>query len=455
MTDDKNPGQKPDQSDDGLDAWFASNFGTGETPAPAEDSEPGPQSNAEFGQGAQGGAQAGTQTGAQGGAQTGAQGGAQQPTPPSQDPFANFPPPLTPPDLTLPPPAPQPGPPDPTLAAGRHSGEVHPPVAPPTAAQWPTQPEPNTQSVPATPPEPTAEVWPQTGVFPGFNAEPPAARMPSEPTQAWPIPPVAAGLAGAPPEPSVPADPTEVFAQGEAIDRLFGESQFQEYEAEPLIGRMPSGSRQRPARPALTGAGIGKTQKILMWVAGGLVAALALVVLFYFGTKLPGLLGPSPVDVALPTNTPTPTPTTKPVGPLPPGEYRWDQLLGGECLDPYNGPWVEKFTVVDCSQPHPAQLVARGEFTGDDGFNTPYPGMDSLQAQATGLLCTSATVIDYAKASVYTDIEYEASFAVNATDWAKGDRDYYCFVSRSSGGAISGSLSVPPPVETTAPEPEE
>ncbi|MCC7128719.1 MAG: hypothetical protein IT192_07885 [Microbacteriaceae bacterium] len=440
MTDDKDT---PDQSDDGLDAWFASNFGATSQPesaprtdptvdaAPNPDPDPPENTTPE--------------------PELPAWPPQAQPLPPTQaspeeNPFANFPPPATFPDLTLPPPEQFPS----TSPTPQSSEEPASPAFPsspaPPAPQWPTQSQPIT------------EAWTPTGLTPGINPEAPATPatpMPSEPTQAWPIPPVAPGLAGAPPEPNVPADPTEVFAQGEALDRLFGESQFQEYEAEPLIGRMPASSRQRPARPGLASAGIGKTQKVLMWVAGGLVAALALVVLFYFGTKLPGLLGPSPVDVALPTNTPTPTPTEKPVGPLPPGEYRWDELLGGECLDPYNGPWVEKFTVVDCEQPHPAQLVARGEFTEDDGFNTPYPGIDSLQAQATGLLCTSASVIDYSKASAYTDIQYEASFAVNATDWAKGDRDYYCFVSRSSGGAISGSLAVPPPVETVPPEPEE
>lgn len=428
MTDDKDT---PNQSDDGLDAWFASNFGAAAQP----DSTP----KAGASDDAAATAEPDSSEKVTPDPQLPASQPQAQPLPPTQaspevNPFANFPPPLTSPDLTLPPPGQFP----PTTPTVQSPAEPAPP-----SPQWPAQSEPVT------------EVWTPTDRLSGQGAEPPEIRMPSEPTQAWPIPPVAPGLAGAPPEPNVPADPTEAFAQGEALDRLFGESQFQEYEAEPLIGRMPPSSRQRPARPALQGAGIGKTQKVLMWVAGGLVAALALVVLFYFGTKLPGLLGPSPVDVALPTNTPTPTPTAKPVGPLPPGEYRWDELLGGECLDPYNGPWVEKFTVVDCEQPHAAQLVTRGEFTEDDGFNTPYPGMDSLQAQATGPLCTSASVIDYAKASAYTDIEYEASFAVNAADWAKGDRDYYCFVSRSSGGAISGSLAVPPPAETAAPEPEE
>jgi hypothetical protein len=278
---------------------------------------------------------------------------------------------------------------------------------------------------------------------------------------------VADELAGLPPEPDVPADPTELlggFGEGpggdSALDALFGESRFRDYEAEPAPSENPFAVRtvvvptSGDGVAATAAPGISRTQKVLMWVAGSLVAVLALVALFMLGTRLPDLLGPAPAVVTSPTNTPTPTATALPLGPVEPGVYRWDELLGGECLDPYDGPWEEEFTVVDCGGPHPAQLATRGTFGADDGTLTPYPGMPALQSQLN-LLCTAATVIDYAAANAYTDIQFEGSFAVTAEDWIAGDRDYYCFLSRSSGGPIEGSLAMPQvapaPTETPAP----
>ncbi|MBX3067121.1 MAG: hypothetical protein KF844_00535 [Cryobacterium sp.] len=251
---------------------------------------------------------------------------------------------------------------------------------------------------------------------------------------------------------SAPTSSTQAVLGGGGIDDLFGESNFQDYEAEPLIGRLPSGPREKAVRLKPGPAGIGKTQKVLMWIAGGLVAALALVVLFYFGTKLPAMLGPAPVKVALPTATPNPTPTVKPIGPVAPGEYRWDELLGGECIDPYNGPWVDKYTVVDCAQPHAAQLTTVGEFGNNGNPLDPFPGLTALQSQI-GILCTSSAVIDYAAAAAYSDIQFEASYPVDAAQWVKGDHNYYCFVSRSSEGALTGSIAVPEVPETPTPAP--
>ncbi len=263
-------------------------------------------------------------------------------------------------------------------------------------------------------------------------------------------------LAGVPAAPEFPSPPTEAFSEitgSSGIDALFGETKFRDYELEPGPSESPFVANTAPGAIKET-AGISKTQKTLIWVAGALVALLALLALFLVGTRLTGLLGPAPDVVAVPTATTTPTPTEAPLGPVAPGEYQWDRLLGGECIDPYQGPWEQKYTVVDCSSPHSAQMVIRGTFGTNDGFATPYPGIEGLQSQVN-LLCTAPTVIDYAKAAAYTDIQFEASFAASADEWSSGDRDYYCFVSRSTDGLLTEDIAQPQVAPSPSPEPSE
>jgi hypothetical protein len=223
-----------------------------------------------------------------------------------------------------------------------------------------------------------------------------------------------------------------------AIDALFGESQFQEYEA----GVLPSEgfSALVSTRPREPREPMGRPQKALLWVAGGLLAALALVGLFMLGTKLSGLF-PTAAPVAEPTAQPTLVAEARPpaVGPLAPGTYAWNELLGTECLDQYVSPWQEEYIVVDCTAPHSAQMVAHGYF-GDEAF-APYPGVDELQSRIN-LLCTATSAVDYAVASQYADIQVAASYAATAEEWDAGERDYYCFVSRSSNEPFTASVAV-------------
>lgn len=234
-----------------------------------------------------------------------------------------------------------------------------------------------------------------------------------------------------------------------ALDALFGDGRFQNYD-EALVPVQtaatrppaPRGARvARAARPRIPTA-----QKVLASVVGALVAALALLALFFLGTKLPELLGAAPAVAtasASAASTPTPTPTV-PVaaaGPVAPGVHGWNQLLGGECLDPYTTPWAERFTVVDCAVAHPAQLVFRGTF----GPTTPsFPGVEALQAQIS-LLCTAPGVLDLAAAGQYTDAQLQGSYPVTSAEWDAGQHDYFCFVSRSSGQPLTGSLAAAKP----------
>ncbi|MER3390514.1 MAG: septum formation family protein [Microcella sp.] len=187
-------------------------------------------------------------------------------------------------------------------------------------------------------------------------------------------------------------------------------------------------------------AGLGRVPCILLWVAGALVAVLALVGLFLLGTRLPDLLEPAPV--VTPTPTPTPTETVEPVGPVEPGEYRWDDLLGGECLDPFVDAWQDEYTVVDCALPHGGQLLARVAYDSAAEEDAPYPGEEALSAPLY-LACTDPAVLVPEAAGAYDDLAVQGSYPVTEEQWDDGYREYSCFVSRSSGEPITGSLSAP------------
>lgn len=313
-----------------------------------------------------------------------------------------------------------------------------------------------------------AEVAPDAADAPAFESLPTQAMEVADiptppPTQAMdaaelPSPPAAEPTAVLVPRPlEPPAAPGDAPA-GEAtsaIDRLFGDDAFREYEPGPDPSQAPWANR--PAKsaelvrvPVTVGGGdpprggLTRLQKILFGVLGGLLAILALLALFLLGTRLPSILGPAPA-VSTPTPSPTPSATALPVGPVEPGEHRWDDLLGGECLDPFEDAWQDEYTVVDCAEPHAAQLVHRGVFPGaEEGAATgdAYPGVEALQAQIS-LLCNAPGILDLAAAGAYKDAQLEGSFPATEEQWAE-DRSFFCFVSRSSGEPLTGSIAVPP-----------
>jgi hypothetical protein len=184
---------------------------------------------------------------------------------------------------------------------------------------------------------------------------------------------------------------------------------------------------------------MGRPQKALLGVAGGLLAALALVGLFMLGTKLSGIF-PTQTPVAEPSAQPTNVSEARPpvVGPVAPGTYAWNALVGTECLDQYLSPWQEEYIVVDCAAPHSAQMVFHGYFS-DESF-APYPGGDELQTRIN-LLCTAPSTVNYPAASQYADIQIAASYAATAAEWDAGERDYYCFVTRSSTEPFTVSVA--------------
>lgn len=263
----------------------------------------------------------------------------------------------------------------------------------------------------------------------------PGVPVPTEPQDAW--------WSGS-------DEPTAPIGRDDALDDLFGESSFREYDDGRLIPVRAAvnddlsetgGSGGRP--PA---SGPGSTQKTLLWALGGILALIALGILFVLGTRLPSLLGPAPVISASPSPSPSPSiDAERPIGPVEPGVHRWDELLGGECLEPYTNPWVDEFTVVDCALPHSAQLVTRAAFPEELADSIVYPGEAALRAPLA-VLCTHSDIIDYAAAGRYPDIQFDSSYPIDQEQWNDGPRDYFCFLSRSSGEPIEGTIAKPPAV---------
>jgi hypothetical protein len=123
---------------------------------------------------------------------------------------------------------------------------------------------------------------------------------------------------------------------------------------------------------------------------------------------------------------------------VPPGPAVWDELRGGECLEPFTSAWERTFTVVDCAVPHPAQMTYRGTFADA----AVWPGEAALSAQLN-LACTSDSAINLAVAGQWADVQVQGTYPVTADQWDSGDHYYYCFVSRSSGEPLTGDLSIP------------
>lgn len=195
------------------------------------------------------------------------------------------------------------------------------------------------------------------------------------------------------------------------------------------------------------------TPRWLVWAVTALAAVFVVVLFFVLGRHLPwfdetGAAAPSstptvsatPTATAAPTSTPTPE-TAPATGPAAAGVHPWTDLRGGECLDPFTSAWDETFTVVDCAAPHAAQLVARASLSDDPA--APYPGEAAITSQLN-LACTAPTVLDFAAASAYPDVQWQASYPVSDAQWAAGEREYSCFITRSSGEQLSGSVQVPP-----------
>lgn len=223
------------------------------------------------------------------------------------------------------------------------------------------------------------------------------------------------------------------------LDSVFGASQFVEYVDAPLVAGSALQSRE-PRAPRPPVAPLSPTQKKLALVAVGLVAAIVLVAFYVLGTRI----APEPAPVAKPSPaaspSSSPTPVAEVLGPVAAGTYAYTALLGAECVEPFASAWEKEYTVVDCGSEHSAQLVARGVFS--DAADEPFPGVEALDKRLIKR-CASSRAIDYDTVADLNDLQVEASFAANETEWAAGNRDWFCFATRASGDKLTTNIAKP------------
>lgn len=248
-----------------------------------------------------------------------------------------------------------------------------------------------------------------------------------------PLPPLGA--------PRTKAAPPAATGTTDPLDTLFRDDKFQE----PSTEASASGSKKKkksgtadaaPSNPWVQEPEVHRPHTVLLGIAGALTAILILLGAYLLGTNLGEQSAENTAAEATPTPTPTPTPRPG-TGPVDPGDYDWDDLRGGECVDPFFSAWEEEFTVVDCEDPHAAQVLLRGEFS--DAATAAYPGTDALLAQAI-TECSSESVLDFAIAGQVNDIQISASVPATESSWEDGLREYYCFVARGSGEALPGDM---------------
>ena len=324
------------------------------------------------------------------------------------------------------------------------------PIVPPVAA-WPAQPEavepPPTEPYLREPTQPLS--WNEFAATQQQSA-PPAIEPHEQPTEAYtvlPWQPAAGASPTAAPESAVaPVDgvqlPNDPTGPTSAIDSLFGDHKFQEYEEVGVLATLqaPSPAEPTEAAPAQrqSRAPLATSQKVLMGVAGGLIGVLILIAMFFLGEHL----GSAEAAVPKPSRTgsvATPTPAGT-GGPAAPGVQQWTALQGGECIQPFSSAWAQTFTVVACSADHDAEMVFKGKLP--DPSNAAYPTAASFQKQLIAL-CSAPAAINYAAAAAVTDLQVSFSYPPNTSAWLHGDRTYYCFVDRVSGGNLPGDLAVP------------
>lgn len=275
----------------------------------------------------------------------------------------------------------------------------------------------------------------------------PAAAEPTEPIDIVELPPVA--------EPEhVESNPTEMIDVVDAptviapvatetpatsldgLESLFADDKFAEAPTALItapsaadtvrIAREPEGSAtgadEKPARSA-------KPTNVIV-LAGAAVATVVIAIgAFVLGSTLGGS-----------TATPEPTATEEPgaTAMREPGTWAWNQLYGGECVDPFPGAWAESFDVVDCATPHAAQLVAVGDLA--DGTGGTFPGVDQAAA-LSNTACSAQGVLDLATAGAYPNIQVSVAYPVTQEQWDSGETSYYCFVSLADAAPITGSVA--------------
>ena len=165
------------------------------------------------------------------------------------------------------------------------------------------------------------------------------------------------------------------------------------------------------------------------------------------GTPLASLDDIRSVPVTIPFTPSVPTATTPTIPTLPTisvnprsaGTWSWDELNGGECIEPYTDADQDSYTVVDCDTPHSAQLVRVGDLRKDASIPI-YPGDSAIGPVATGE-CFSSGIIKAAAYATYPSLITDVHYPTSQAQWNKGDTFYYCFAHTFPIADITGSVA--------------
>ena len=170
------------------------------------------------------------------------------------------------------------------------------------------------------------------------------------------------------------------------------------------------------------------------------------------GTPLASLKDIRSVPVAIPYKPPVVTAPTVPtlptisVSPRSAGTWSWDELNGGECIDNYDdadpttdNAFRDSYNVVDCADPHDAQLVRVGDLRTDAGIPI-YPGDSVIGPVAMGE-CFSSRIISASAKATHPTLSADWRYPTSQTQWNKGDTFYYCFAHTNPIADITGSVA--------------
>ncbi|MCF8546744.1 MAG: efflux RND transporter permease subunit [Microbacteriaceae bacterium] len=170
------------------------------------------------------------------------------------------------------------------------------------------------------------------------------------------------------------------------------------------------------------------------------------------GTPLASLSDIRSVPVAIPYKPPVvvaptvPTLPTIAVSPRETGNWSWDELNGGECIDNYDdadpttdNAFQDSYDVVRCDDPHDAQLVRVGDLRTDAGIPI-YPGDNAIGLVAMGE-CFSSKIIKASAKVTHPTLSSDWRYPTSQTQWNKGNTFYYCFAHTNPIADITGSVA--------------
>lgn len=189
-----------------------------------------------------------------------------------------------------------------------------------------------------------------------------------------------------------------------------------------------------PPRTPLWSTPAGQRLYIGLWVLGTLAVFGASVGAYFLGDYVG-----SPLEEVAPESVEDSALELPDLagGPREPGEWLWNELRGGECVQGFDSPFAESFTVVPCSSGHQAELAKVHVVSRDE--TAEFPGEEALLSQAKQV-CDVEGSLNRVEIQNYSDLVVQYSYPVDATRWSESDRYIYCFVTRQSGGTLTSSL---------------